>query len=62
VLSCNGVGEVASGLTLAIPRAEPAVQLNRSGTTDRFWPKAEKPLRRNISSGHWGAADAICSL
>jgi hypothetical protein len=28
----------------------------------RNWPKAEKPPRRNISSGYWGAADAICSL
>jgi hypothetical protein len=26
-----------------------------------IWPKAEKPLRCNISSGHWGSADAICS-
>jgi hypothetical protein len=24
------------------------------GGNVRSWPKAEKPLRRNISSGHWG--------
>jgi Tripartite tricarboxylate transporter family receptor len=32
------------------------------GRIDGSWPKAEKPLRCSISSGHWGTADAICSL
>jgi hypothetical protein len=51
--------------TLPVAKQEvfrPTFFARKSPTIVRDWPKAEKPLRRNISSGHWGAADAICSL